>query len=101
MSRIGKKVIALPKGVTVNPATGSLAVKGPKGELSVPVPAQISAQLADGTLTFTRVDENKKTRALHGLTRALTQNCITGVTEGFTRKLEITGVGYKAEMRGT
>ena len=100
MSRIGKKIITLPKGVTVKQGAGSLNVKGPKGELTVPVPPAISMEQKDGVLSFLRADETKKTRALHGLTRALTQNCITGVTEGFSRKLEITGVGYKAELRG-
>lgn len=100
MSRIGKKLITVPKGVTVQQAGDLLKIKGPKGELSVPMPPSITMELQDGTLTFIRADEAKKTRALHGLTRALTANCITGVTTGFSRKLEITGVGYKAEIRG-
>ncbi len=100
MSRIGKKLITLPKGVTVTQQGDALKVKGPKGELTVPLPSSITMTQSDGTLTFARTDETKKVRALHGLTRALAQNCITGVTTGFTRKLEITGVGYKAEMRG-
>ena len=101
MSRIGKKIITLPKGVSVKQAPGTLSVKGPKGELNVPMPPVISAAVVDGVLTFARADESKKTRALHGLTRALTQNCVAGVTDGFSRKLEITGVGYKAELRGS
>lgn len=100
MSRIGKKLITLPKGVSIQKGEHALTVKGPKGALSVPMPPAITLEQNDGTLSFVRADESKKTRALHGLTRALTQNCITGVTDGYSRKLEITGVGYKAEVRG-
>ncbi len=93
-------MITLPKGVTVTPGEGSLKVKGPKGELAVPMPAEIAVAVNGPEVSFTRDGDTKRVRALHGLTRALTQNCVTGVSAGFTRKLEIVGVGYKAEMRG-
>jgi len=100
MSRIGNMMIRVPDGVTVNVADGEIQVKGPKGTLSGPVPEGITAELDDGELVFRRPDESKPSRARHGLARALANNMIVGVSEGFRRGLEIEGVGYRAEMKG-
>lgn len=100
MSRIGRKIIELPKGVSIQKADGALRVKGPKGELEMPLPASITADIKESELSFTRASEDRKTKALHGLTRALANNCVTGVTTGYSRKLDIVGVGYRAELRG-
>jgi len=100
MSRIGKKIISLPANVQAQISAGTIKVKGPKGELSVDVVENISASLEGTTLTFTRTGETTAVRAAHGLMRALTQNMITGVTTGFSKKLEIQGVGFKAEVKG-
>ena len=100
MSRIGKKVIPIPDGVTVNVANGELQVKGPKGTLSGPIPAGITANVADGELSFSRPDDSKPARANHGLARALGNNMVVGVSEGFTKVLEIEGVGYRADVKG-
>ncbi len=100
MSRIGKKLIGLPKGVTAQAADGKMVVKGPKGTLQIEIPNGISAQIADSQITFTRASDAPKVRALHGLTRALTNNMVVGVSEGFSKKLEMIGVGYKAEKKG-
>jgi large subunit ribosomal protein L6 len=98
MSRIGKKPIPLPKGVQVNVAGRQLEVKGPKGTLTVPVPAGVAIQQENGTLTLAR--ESDQYAALHGLTRALAYNAIAGVSEGFTRELDIVGIGYRCELKG-
>ncbi len=99
MSRIGKKPIPLPKGVQVTPAAGGhLEVKGPKGSLSVPVPAGIRLENNNGTLELKR--ENDALAALHGLTRALTNNAVVGVSTGWTRELDIVGIGYRADVKG-
>lgn len=98
MSRIGKKIIAVPKGVDVKINQSELEVKGPKGTLRSPIPAGISATLEDGTLTFTR--ENDDQAAFHGLARALANNAIVGVTEGFKKEMDVVGVGYKADVKG-
>jgi len=100
MSRIGKQKIAIPDGVTVTVGEGEIGVKGPKGELTGPLPNKISAQIDDGSLSITRGDETKVVRSLHGLTRALANNMVLGVTQGFTKALEIEGVGYRAEVKG-
>jgi large subunit ribosomal protein L6 len=100
MSRIGKKVITIPKGVTVVNANGELQVKGPKGQLAKHLPSGISAKIEQDQLTFTRASEDRRVRALHGLSRALANNMVEGVTNGFTKKLELVGVGYKAEKKG-
>src|SRR3954469_8334119 len=100
MSRIGKKLITIPKGVTIDQKDGELVVKGPKGQLSEPVPHGISAKIDGDQLTFTRSSEDRKMRALHGLARALTNNMVEGVTNGFSKKLELVGVGYKVEKKG-
>ncbi|MCA9509166.1 MAG: 50S ribosomal protein L6 [Myxococcota bacterium] len=100
MSRIGNKAIAVPKGVELSVADGSLSVKGPKGTLTRPLPPKIDVRIDDGTVTFARPAHDTKTRALHGLARALVNNMVTGVTEGFKRELEIQGVGYRANASG-
>lgn len=100
MSRVGKKPITVPNNVTVK-FDGSLClVKGPKGELTFSIDASITPQMDNGTLTFVRANDDKKVRALHGLTRAKIAWMVDGVTNGFTKNLSIEGVGYKVEMRG-
>ena len=99
MSRIGKKPIAIPEGVTVTVGADRIDVKGPKGQLSSPIPAPISAEVVEGNVVFTRPDESKQSRSLHGLARALTQNLVVGVTNGFAKGLEIEGVGYRADVK--
>jgi large subunit ribosomal protein L6 len=98
MSRIGKKPIALPKGVTVKIEGNTVAVQGPKGKLETLVPGGIKIEQQDGHLVALR--ENDSQAALHGLTRALVNNAVEGVTKGWTRELEIVGIGYRAEMKG-
>jgi large subunit ribosomal protein L6 len=100
MSRIGKKAITIPKGVTVDEKNGEISVKGPKGSLFESIPHGITAKIDGDQMTFTRADEDRRTRALHGLSRALVNNMIVGVTEGYSKKLELVGVGYKAEKKG-
>lgn len=100
MSRIGKKPIKLPKGVVVTASEGMLQVKGPKGELSRSVVPGITVQQEGDTLLVLRSGEDSAARARHGLTRALAANMVNGVTQGFTRQLEIQGVGFKAEVKG-
>ncbi len=97
MSRIGKKPIALPKGVKVSIEEGAVQVSGPKGSLSTRVPEGISFKVNGEELVALRESDDKA--ALHGLARALVQNAVTGVTDGFTRQLDIIGVGYKAEVQ--
>ncbi len=97
MSRIGKKPIAIPKGVTVNINDGAVEVKGPKGTLTTQLPEGVKLRQEDGQLLAER--ESDDHAAVHGLARALIQNAVTGVTEGFTRQLDIVGVGYKAELQ--
>jgi len=99
VSRVGKKPIVVPDKVQVNINNNVLAVKGPKGELQMAIPAEIKYTFENKTLNFSRESDDKKIRALHGLTRALASNMIEGVNNGFTRTLLIEGVGYKAEMR--
>ena len=97
MSRVGKKPIPLPKGVKI--AVGEqLQVEGPKGKLAVPIPQGISIQQADGTLQIQRSGD--EFAALHGLTRALAANAVQGVSGGFTRELDIVGIGYRADVKG-
>ncbi len=100
MSRIGKKPVLLPPKVKVNIREREIRVEGPKGALVVPLPQGIEAKLEDGKLFFERWNDSKTLKALHGTTRALTQNAVIGVTEGFVKKLEIEGVGYKALVEG-
>ena len=100
MSRIGKKEIPLPKGVEVHQDGNAVTVKGPKGTLITPLVAGISAKVENNVVTFSRADEEGKTRAFHGLMRALVANNVRGVSEGFKRELDIVGVGYRAEVKG-
>ena len=92
--------MAIPSGVTVGHAEGAVSVKGPKGALSVQIPQGISVEIESEQVRLCRGDEKKKTRALHGLARALVANMVTGVTEGFVKELEIHGVGYRADVSG-
>ena len=98
MSRVGKKLLPLPKGVKITPADGHLQVEGPKGKQTVPVPAGITMSQKDGVVEFQRDGENKA--ALHGLTRALAANAVQGVSAGFTRELDIVGIGYRCDLKG-
>src|SRR3954447_9550313 len=100
MSRIGRQPIPVPDGVTVELAPGSVAVKGPKGELQQQVSRDMSISEDDGVLTVSRPTDRGPHRALHGLTRSLVANMVEGVTEGFERRLEIQGVGYRARLQG-
>jgi len=100
MSRIGKKEIPLPKGVEVNQDGHTVTVKGPKGTLSTSLIPGISAKVENNVVTFSRADEEGRTRAFHGLMRALVANNVRGVSEGFKRELDIIGVGYRAEVKG-
>jgi large subunit ribosomal protein L6 len=97
MSRVGKKPIPLPKGVKIT-VGDHLLVEGPKGKQTVPMPAGITARQQDGTLDFQRDTDDKA--ALHGLTRALAANAVQGVSTGFTRELQIFGIGYRCEVKG-
>ncbi len=97
MSRVGKKPIPLPKGVKISIGE-RLEVEGPKGKLSVPIPAGVEIHQTEGRLELTR--DSDKNAALHGLTRALAANAVQGVSSGFTRELDIVGIGYRAEVKG-
>jgi large subunit ribosomal protein L6 len=98
MSRIGRKPIPLPKGVTVKIEGNTVAVQGPKGKLDTSLPMGIQVKQQDGNLVAIR--ENDSQAALHGLARALVNNAVEGVTKGWTRELEIVGIGYRAELKG-
>ena len=100
MSRIGRKVIPVPKGVTLAQKDGSVSVKGPKGELTKAVPTGVSIKAEADKITVLRVDDERQNRSRHGLMRAHLANMVKGVTEGWTRELEINGVGYRAEVAG-
>jgi large subunit ribosomal protein L6 len=100
MSRVGRKVIPVPKDVKVQIAGDSLQVQGPKGKLTTPVPPGISFKLENGELSAARANDERQQRAFHGLARALANNAIRGVTEGFSKELDIVGVGYKAAVEG-
>ena len=99
MSRIGKKPVTVPQGVTLDLKGSEVAVKGPKGELRRTLHPEMQLALADGTFTVSRPSEEPRHKALHGLTRTLVQNMIDGVSKGFIKTLEIQGVGYKAEAK--
>lgn len=101
MSRIGKKPIAIPSGVDIKVEDGIVTVKGPKGTLSQKIAPGIAINIEDQVLTVTRANDDKEQRALHGLTRALLANMVEGVTNGFEKKLELVGVGYRAQMQGS
>src|SRR3954463_15474703 len=98
MSRIGKKPIAIPQGVKVAVQGNVVSVQGPKGKLETRIPEGVSVEQRDGTLVAVR--QNDSQAAIHGLSRALLNNAVTGVTTGWTRDLEIVGIGYKAELKG-
>ena len=101
MSRIGRTPIPVPTGVTVAVGQGNtVTVKGPQGELARTVPAAISIRQVDDNLVVERPDDQRQNRALHGLTRSLVANMVAGVTEGFSKELEIVGVGYRAVPKG-
>ena len=100
MSRVGRKVIPIPKDVKVQIGADELQIQGPKGKLTTPVPPGISFKLEDGELAASRSNDERQQRAFHGLARALANNAIKGVTEGFSRELDIVGVGYKAALEG-
>jgi large subunit ribosomal protein L6 len=100
MSRIGRKPITVPDSVTVEVAPGHVAVKGPKGELTQSLSPDMKVEQDDGTVTVQRPTDRGEHRALHGLTRSLIANMVEGVTEGFEKRLEIQGVGYRAQLKG-
>ena len=100
MSRIGKKPITIPKGVTVKVGDGAVEVQGPKGRLRQPYPAGINFELSDGHLLAKRATEDPELGKFHGLARSLVANAVVGVTDGFKKELDIVGVGYRAEVKG-
>jgi large subunit ribosomal protein L6 len=100
MSRIGKRPVALPEGVTATVEDGTLAVQGPKGTLSLQMADDISYDVQDGAIAVLPANDTKRARSFWGMQRTLVQNLVTGVTEGFTKTLEITGVGYRAAAQG-
>lgn len=101
MSRIGKQPITLPSGVEVQRENGSVRVKGPKGALTQAVSPLLTVDVNDGTLTVSRVTDTKEARAQHGLIRTLIANMVKGVTEGYAKQLNVSGVGYRAQLQGT
>jgi large subunit ribosomal protein L6 len=100
MSRIGRSPIAVPSGVEVEIGNGRVTVKGPRGTLERSVPGDITVRREDSTVLVERPDDERHNRALHGLTRSLVNNMVVGVTDGFTKDLEIVGVGYRATAKG-
>ena len=100
MSRIGRKPIAIPAGVEVKLADGVATVKGPKGTLTQAIHPNMKVEVADGQIVVTRPDDEKENRALHGLTRALLNNMVEGVTNGFSKQLDVNGVGYRVQKQG-
>jgi large subunit ribosomal protein L6 len=100
MSRIGKKPVAIPAGVTATIDGGQLSVKGPKGTLTMPLADLITYEVQDGAISVQPANDTKQARSFWGMQRTMVQNLITGVTEGFTKTLEITGVGYRANAQG-
>lgn len=101
MSRIGRAPIAIPKGVEVSVDRGRVQVKGPKGSLDVAISPRLTVEVDGATLRVTRSSDHRLDRAQHGLARTLIQNAITGVTQGFTKNLEIQGVGFRCAMKGS
>jgi large subunit ribosomal protein L6 len=100
MSRIGRKPVDVPEAVSIEIGAGNIAVKGPKGELSQAFSADMTVAQEDGTIVVTRPTDRGEHRALHGLTRSLIANMVEGVTDGFEKRLEIQGVGYRAALKG-
>jgi large subunit ribosomal protein L6 len=100
MSRIGKKPVAIPAGVQANIAEGQLEVKGPKGVLSMPLVEDVTYEVSDGAISVKPANDGRRARAFWGMQRTLVSNLVVGVTDGFTKVLEITGVGYRASVAG-
>ena len=100
MSRIGKAPVSVPQGVEINLSGRTVAVRGPKGELTVPVGRGVEVRQDDGNVVVDRASDAPEHRAMHGLTRSLIQNAVTGVTDGFTKTLVIQGVGYRGALQG-
>ena len=100
MSRIGKKAVAIPSGVTASIDAGELSVKGPKGTLALSLADDISYEVKEGEISVQPANDTRQARAFWGMQRTLVQNLVTGVTDGFTKVLEITGVGYRANAQG-
>jgi large subunit ribosomal protein L6 len=100
MSRNGKQPIRIPAGVKIQVEGSTVRAEGPKGKLAQPVPAGLTPRVADGTVVIDRASDERHVRALHGLARALVANMVNGVKNGFERKLEIVGIGYRAQMQG-
>ena len=100
MSRIGKLPVPVPSGVTVQLGDGQFSAKGPKGELSKKLPPLVSLENRDGVLVVTRANDSRDARAMHGLARSLVFNLVEGVSKGFTKKLDIIGVGYRVQAKG-
>jgi len=100
MSRIGRKPVNIPAGVTVNVDNGVITVKGPKGELTQKIHPNMDVKVDGAVVTVTRPDDNKLNRSLHGLTRSLINNMVIGVTEGYKKELEVNGVGYRVQKQG-
>ena len=101
MSRVGRLPIKIPDGVSVEVSTDVIAVKGPKGNSSVPLPDKIKVDHGEGRIVVQREGDDRKMRSLHGLTRKLLDNAVVGVSAGFSRTLEISGVGYRADLKGS
>ncbi len=101
MSRVGKKPVPVPSGVNVTIKNATIAIKGPKGELKRAIPTGVNAKLEAGQVVVTRAGNSRDERSCHGLLRALVANMVKGVTDGYTRQLEINGVGYRAEVTGS
>jgi large subunit ribosomal protein L6 len=101
MSRIGRMPISVPGGVKVHVADGTVRVEGPKGKLSRTMPREVTVAVDGSTVNVARTEETRRARGIHGLSRKLVANMVEGVSKGFTRVLEINGVGYRAEARGT
>ncbi len=100
MSRIGNTPVVVPSGVTVTVTPSTMSAKGPKGELTRPLPSHVEVTVESDKVKVSRVNDSKPARARHGLTRSLLQNLVTGVSEGYTKSLEIIGVGYRAQSKG-
>ena len=100
MSRIGKKPVVIPDGVKITQEGNFLKIKGPKGELEQQIHPNISIEIVENQVNVTRANDSKQNKSLHGLSRALVQNMVTGVTDTYKKTLDIVGVGYKAELKG-
>src|SRR5207244_12700602 len=100
MALLGPKPVSIPQGVKIQIDGATVSAEGPKGKLMQPVPAGLSAKLENNQLVISRSGDDRKTRALHGLARALVANMVTGVKDGFERKLDIVGIGYRAQVQG-